>query len=331
MMKKWVINYSYIKNPFSGVLCFALKNKHPLKCSALTYWQEVEPSRINLGKEKYGGPFLERDVESVKTFFRLLPLVAAMTMISFPFQALGRLASKSLSFEQCLLSGSYFIEYCVALVAVPIYQFVIKPYCFYQISMLKRVGIGIILTVVGKLGYIALDLYISIPAYSFHNETICLLNSGLNTTNTSDHDISIYLLLIPNCINSLGTLFIIPGSLEFVFAQAPHSMRGLLIGLWYGLGGLYEVAGWIMIQPFKALSEHLIPSCELYVLIMNFLVMLTCLILFLLLSRKYKLHGHEDVFNAHNIVECYYENEFNQRDLYNHYGSLSSSASDVQT
>ena len=58
-----------------GVLCYARKHKYPENRSALTYWEEEAPSRLDLGKDKYGGPFTEEEVEDVKTVLRLLPLV----------------------------------------------------------------------------------------------------------------------------------------------------------------------------------------------------------------------------------------------------------------
>ena len=325
-IKRWAIKYNYSMNPLkiiSSVLHFAFKNKHPLNRSALTYWEEA-PSRINFGKTKYGGPFLEKDVESVKTFFRLLPLIAVITMIDFPYQKLGHLAVTTMKLKQCLLSGSYFIENCVAIVTVPIYQFAIKPFCIQRmrLTMLKRIIIGIALTVFGKLGFVVLDLYISIPAYLNYKETICLLQSAENNTSEYIDDFYLYFQLLPSCINSVGVLLVIAGSFEFVFAQAPRSMRGLLIRIWFSITGIYEVAGWMMAKPFKAASEYLIPSCELYVLIMNLLVMLASLIMSVLCSQQYRLHSNEDVFNPHLIAEIYYEKQFNQRDKLISYDSM---------
>ena len=40
---------------------------YPRNRSALTYWEKEYPSHIDLGKEKYGGPFSEEEVENVKT------------------------------------------------------------------------------------------------------------------------------------------------------------------------------------------------------------------------------------------------------------------------
>ena len=60
------------------VLNYARKNKYPRSRSALTYWEESAPSRLDLDKDKYGGPFTEEEVEDVKTFFRFLPLLVCL-------------------------------------------------------------------------------------------------------------------------------------------------------------------------------------------------------------------------------------------------------------
>ena len=65
-------------NPYKlifRVLNYARKHKYPERRSALTYWEEDIPSRIDLGMNKYGGPFTVEEVEDVKTLFRLLPVL----------------------------------------------------------------------------------------------------------------------------------------------------------------------------------------------------------------------------------------------------------------
>ena len=49
--------------------------------SALTYWENEIPSRIDLGKTKYGGPFTTEEVEDVKTFLQLLKLLLSLSGI----------------------------------------------------------------------------------------------------------------------------------------------------------------------------------------------------------------------------------------------------------
>ena len=74
-LKEWlIIEYKERENPFRtvyNILKFASKHKAPLSRSSFTYWEDELPSRIDLAKEKYGGPFSTEKVENVKTFLRI--------------------------------------------------------------------------------------------------------------------------------------------------------------------------------------------------------------------------------------------------------------------
>ena len=56
------VSQNLLKSVLS-VLKYAATHKHPARRSALTYWEEDIPSRIDLGKSKYGGPFTTEQVE----------------------------------------------------------------------------------------------------------------------------------------------------------------------------------------------------------------------------------------------------------------------------
>ena len=58
--------------------------KCPENRSALTYWENEMPSRIDLGKKKYGGPFFEEIVEDVKTFWRIVTMLLATAGFYIP-------------------------------------------------------------------------------------------------------------------------------------------------------------------------------------------------------------------------------------------------------
>ena len=60
------------------ILAYSFKHKFPERRSSLTYWENSIPSCIDLGKDKYGGPFTYEQVEDVKTMFRLLLLMASL-------------------------------------------------------------------------------------------------------------------------------------------------------------------------------------------------------------------------------------------------------------
>ncbi len=77
LAKKWLIIEPKSPQSFKTiyhVVKFAAKHKAPLNRSALTYWEEDVPSRMDLGKLRYGGPFTIDQVEDVKTILHLLPL-----------------------------------------------------------------------------------------------------------------------------------------------------------------------------------------------------------------------------------------------------------------
>ena len=56
------------------VIMYAWKHKIPQRHSAFTYG-EPHPSRLDLGKERYGGPFTTVQVEDVKSFLYILSIV----------------------------------------------------------------------------------------------------------------------------------------------------------------------------------------------------------------------------------------------------------------
>ena len=77
------------QNPFKliyKVIKYAIKNKYQRYRSAFTYCEDELPSRIDLGKSKYGGPFTIEQVEDVKTFLRLLVILALISVLVRPCQ-----------------------------------------------------------------------------------------------------------------------------------------------------------------------------------------------------------------------------------------------------
>ena len=74
------------------VLKFAKEHKCPVQRSAFTYWENEIPSRINLGKRKYGDPFTTEEIEDVRTLnflhlFKLLLSLAGILISSYFIQS----------------------------------------------------------------------------------------------------------------------------------------------------------------------------------------------------------------------------------------------------
>ena len=78
------------ENPYRlvyRVLNFAKAHTNPINHGAFTYNSEDEhPSRLDLGKQKYGGPFTTEQVENVKAFLGILIVfftLGPITMVDF--------------------------------------------------------------------------------------------------------------------------------------------------------------------------------------------------------------------------------------------------------
>ena len=168
LAEKWLIIEP--KSPQSlkiiyQVLKFAAKHKAPLNRSALTYWEEDIPSRMDLGKSRYGGPFTTEQVEDVKTVLRLITL-------SFPILivAIGLFLQPNVSYEhlrvstlsRCswnLLSEFTCSPQSCVIICMLVFEFAIYPAVLNRIpSILKRIGIVSFLTVISSCVYLILEV-----------------------------------------------------------------------------------------------------------------------------------------------------------------------------
>ena len=206
-------NISLIKNPIKlivRVLCYARKYKCPENCSALTYWEEEAPSRLDLGKDKYGGPFTEEEVEDVKTLFRILPLFIGFVAIG-PSDDYNSSAVKSFTLPTCLAVTDSQYYFC-SVILMLVYLFFIRV-CFHKYipSMLTRMSVVIFLAFVVTVSKVIIFVI-----------------------ERSQPDINNFgkLLFIPQAIQAFSYILVYPVSLEFTVAQSPVHMRGVMVGLW---------------------------------------------------------------------------------------------------
>ena len=75
------------------VLKYAAKHKYPVRRSAFTYCDDQQPSRLDYGKSKYGGPFTTEQVEDVKTFWRVLLVLIVVSSLCLPIGIIPCLSS----------------------------------------------------------------------------------------------------------------------------------------------------------------------------------------------------------------------------------------------
>ena len=141
LFKHWLNTIPQITNPvklIAKVHNYARKNKYPKNRSALTYWENDYPSRVDLGKEKYGGPFSEEEVEDVKTVFRIIPLfISIVGMYSVEFFSLVNSQNIDLKLINCFFSGLELVMLLISLVNIHLTVKVTVPVEIFTITFLR--------------------------------------------------------------------------------------------------------------------------------------------------------------------------------------------------
>ncbi len=121
--------------PFCGILKFAVKHKIPVRRSAFTYWEEEKPSRIDLAKTKYGGPFTNEQVEDAKTCLRMVAVIASISVavlacsayVMSVYMKIQSVLDNSASNYPICCSSVYFVGLSVCLLYFAVCEALIHP------------------------------------------------------------------------------------------------------------------------------------------------------------------------------------------------------------
>ena len=246
------------------VLKFVLKHNKPVCRSAFTYGET--PSRMDYAKERFGGIFTTDQVEDVKAFCRILILLLSLFGLAFQSGSSG-------------FFSLFGLQQIVVGVWVPIHMLVIKP-CVKSTNSSRRtifpkIQLGLLLTV-------ACNIIMLINNFSFWN------------------------LFEPLAAILYGCSFVLVflSTLEFILAQAPRSMQGLLIGLWYAYQSLSVV--------FYFISSYItFYETQRYLYAVSTLLSISSLLLFQCVSSWYKYRQRNEYtdVNRQLIIEQYTERQ----------------------
>ena len=292
------------RNPYKlvyKVSKFAKEHSNPIRRSAFTYCEDELPSRFDLGKEKYGGPFTTEQVENVKAFFGILRVLLSTGPI------LTTMIANDLSAYK-LYSG--FATPLIIVVSIPLYLGLLRPFIHNYIpGMLKRIGLGMILLLLSCLCSFAMSFFQSKNCSVYDNSTVTYCELFLY----DQLNYSIYYISIQSILNAVGYMLFFIASYEFICAQSPHSMKGLLIGTFFAIKGVFQFIGVLAIYlPIARWSSETITSFPhnggyIYYLI-NVVIALIGLIAFTITARRYQYRQRDEPDNIYRYAEEYYAN-----------------------
>ena len=306
------------------VLKYAWQHKCPERRSAFTYWEEDIPPRIDLGKNKYGGPFTTEEVEDTKTFLRILILF--LSLLGFHLSGHGYSLSNQLTRRQCF--SSFAVGFAIdpmnliittILIGVPLHQLMVRYYQQYVPNMLKRMGLGLLCCLVKVMIEIVIHAIMTNgkACKSFtHNPLLScflvIIQFDINGTCSELPGIHNYcrsknlpflLTIVPNILQGFAFLLVFMTTLEFICAQAPLRLKGLLIGIWYSSLAVYYLP--VRVSEIFVTS---VTSWEVFHEVKAFLIFLS-LMLFLCVSKWYRYRLRDEVVNEQFLVEEIYERQ----------------------
>lgn len=329
-LPRWLDTTPQITNPIKlilSVLKCALKRSTNSKRSALTYWEDTIPSQIDLCKTKYGGNFTEEEVEDVKTTLRLLPLIFLSVGFGMLWNPVNYIdvfhhpIENEVEILGVQILGDIGVQNAFfTVVLIIVFHLLIYPLFYNYIpTILKRIGFGLFLIALSLLYTTVLD---PIAQAKTNGTCTCVL---ANITFSQQSTVNVYSLgfywVVPYIsLGALGQFCIVPFAVEFIVAQTPCQMKGMMVGLWFAFYGLLQLFSYIIYYPFQMISDDNNFSCIFYYFLVKAIV---CVIIFILfvyyVTRHYKLRTRDLPINFHLLAE----NHFNK------YLSINSSKQDV--
>ena len=195
--------------------------------------------------------------------------------------------------------------------------------------MITKMGLGLFCCLVKGAATLEIQLTMTKnePCKHFDNNTIdacffltCEFNAFNVCTTISNvtngyfscplDNTAFFVLLIPNILQGLAYILVFMTALEFICAQAPLRLKGLLIGIWYSLLAVnylvVEVSESFTISNKSWLVFH---GCKVFLIFLS-------LMIYMCVSKRYRYRLRDEVVNEQFLVEEIFERELMRAEQY---------------
>ena len=332
-------------NPYKlvyRVVKFAWHHKIPVRRSAFTYCEDEWPTRLDLGKQKYGGPFTVEQVEDVKAFLGILKVLISIVPL-FMLQVVSESTLPQFAIHHNLFSkppgnssfhifghtiriegishylflSSGLLSPLLVVVSLPLYLFLLRPFITYHIpgllkTILKRIGVGLLLIILSLLCALAMDVVV----HERNSNQLCMfaINHTRHIVNESTSYRprlyqNVYFFISQHVLSALYNMFIDIAIFEFIISQSPYSMKGLLIGVLFSLRILAQGLDIIIVIPFSTSWKTSYPlSCGSGFYITDISIGVITFIVYVLVAKNYKHRTRDEPSFIRQYAEEYYSN-----------------------
>ena len=328
--KVWFLLEPAGVNPYKlvyRVVKFAYQHKVPLKRSAFTYCDEESPTRLDVGKHKFGGPFTTKQVEDVKAFWGILKVLLSIgpafllqtVMLSLlPYFAVhGNDYYNATSHHQVHLEGvarhilisNGLLSPLLVVICIPLYLCWIRPHITYYIpGMLKRIQIALVVMVLSLICAFVMDVVVHVNITQNAN---CMFNSSIFKANFPSSPPlyqNVYFFTTQHVLSALADMLFDIAVLEFICSQSPYSMKGLLLGIFFSIRFFFQAIAVFSTVPFGTVWKTESLSCGSGFYAMYIVIGLLEFVLFSCVSKRYKYRNVNEPSNEYRYAEEYYSN-----------------------
>ena len=264
------------------------------------------PSQFDIAKHQYGGHFTALQVENVRTFLwmtailgscgivfgAIMPVEYAREKVQHRWE--GQHAANGLTgcYKKIML---HYEDYIFVLILIVSFEFVIHPViCKFLPKwriVSKFVG-GTIFLLLWILSLLAIEAVAYNKGLSLSNRSATELYKCIFQNNEPEIKFDQKWFIIPDVIGGIACLLLVMTALEYIWAQTPSTMKGLMFGIAYALLGLNTLLQSIISVPFLFINIGTTDwhplTCGIWYFTMEAAIMLVVLIIIMVLIRKYK-------------------------------------------
>lgn len=291
------------------VIQFVIKHRHLKQGS----------SRFDIAKHMYGGPFTSQQVDNVRKFLWISILLSTCTIIFGTIQLLHYAQENSehhigLWHKTDTIGGCYknltlrYSSYFVVVVLVGLYEFIIHPLpyrCLPKIYITSKFLSAIVIFFLWILSLLAIEAVLY-QKQRMVNYTLVHCTFWEKTSMS----LSSEWFLVPSFFQGLSIFLLSSSALEFMWAQAPSSMKGLILGLGFMFIGISTILQTALTAPFvvKDVASH-IPwdhaplTCAIWYYLMEAFIILIVLITATVAVKMYNSSMQKQYSDPHESTE----------------------------
>ena len=303
LFSHWLMKEQLITNPLPLIwktVQYTIQNKCKWK-RIFTLGHRGVLYRLNVAKTMYGGPFTSEQVEDVKTFFRVLVVIAIFSIVCSGIPATSNVVAvlepnlrdwpvkNDLSTCYKKLSISY-AQYIVVVLVILVYQIIIRWICHKwipKVSITTNILVSIFFFFAGIMILLGMESASYYEQFKL-NQTVnkCDFQNKINFP-----EIESYWITFPQIAIVFSSFMFLLSGIEFICAQAPFNMKGLLLGIGYALYGLGSLVQSAMSLPFLhnySIWDKAPLTCGIWYFIIQGVIVLVGFIVVVIVIKTYR-------------------------------------------